>query len=226
MKKDLSIAKNFIDEEFSETMRRALEGEIRPKNKARLMEYVLKNKAWNDTIIYEKKKSGSPILKNKDVVCDTFIEEMKKLDDDYIDYQSWHESALKRLAEDYFGSKYGMAQKYINMSIKYIYFLELVYGVELFDISLKEFERDFDVPIDSFILKWVIYNSVTDSEFVDRAGEISSWNKMDSNTYFFIQEKTKELLRKKYGNAASILIAETLIWSGIKDLKSKINMEL
>ena len=218
------IAKKFIEDEFSKTMCQKLEnGKIDNKD---LVDYVLKNKAWNDTIIYERKKKGSPVLKKKDKVFEALFDGLLNLNE-HSDYQSWHKVTLNNLSENYFENKFGMAQKFLNMSIKYLFFLELVYNIKLENVTaLKLFKEDFDVPIDSFILKWLAYNSIGDEEFVKRANEITGWNKMKSNIYDFLQDKIKQLLKNIYGETSSVLVAETIVWSEIKDLKSKIDMEI
>lgn len=225
MSRDSEIAKKFIEEEFSESMKQSLV-DFEANNRDELIDYVIKNKAWNDTIIYERMKKKSQILKKRDDVCEALIKEIRKLNNSSR-FQLWHKSTLERLAKDFFEANYGMAQKFLNMSIKYIYFLELAYGITLIDkLSFGVFKEDFDVPIDSFILKWLIYNSVEDQEFFERAEEITSWNKMKNSIYPFVQKKAKELFKERYGECGSVLIAETLVWSGIKRLKSEIHMEL
>ena len=225
MNKEAKIAKEFIDEQFSKAMKMSLETGLTIDKKT-LLEYVLKSKSWNDTIGYERRKSGSQILKNRDDVCEAFTEEIKKLNESS-NFQSWHDGALKLLAEKFFEKNIGMAQKYLNMSIKYLYFLEIAYEINLIDnLSLERFKDVFDVPIDSFILKWVLFNSVGDEEIEAKAEKISSWNKMRNDIYPFLQKKTKELLNERYCEISSILVAETIVWDGIKKLKSKICMDL
>lgn len=225
MNKEKQIAQDFIKDQFSKQMKLCLDV-TSEKNKELLIDYVLKSKAWNDTIIYERTKKGSKVLKKCADASATLKNEIGKLCENS-NYQLWHERMLKKLSEDYFESKYGMAQKFLNMSMKYFYLIEFGYGIELFDnLSLCQFKDDFDVPIDSFILKWLIYNSVGDQEFRDKAQDISSWNKMTCEIYPFLQTKTKNLLKKRYEDLDSILIAETAVWDGIKDLKAKIKMEI
>jgi hypothetical protein len=225
MSKEEKIAKDFIDEEFSKAMKVNLEAGLAIDKKT-LLEYVLKSKSWNDTIIYERMKSGSQILKNRDAVCKAFTEEIKKLKKSS-NFQSWHDTTLKRLGNEFFEKNIGLAQKYLNMSIKYLYFLEVAYKINLIDnLSLEWFKNDFDIPIDSFILKWVLFNSVGDEEIEAKAEKISSWNKMQNDIYPFLQEKTKKLLNERYCENSSILVAETIVWGGIKKLKSKICMDL
>ncbi len=222
---DKNVAKEFIIDEFSKAMKHYLNNDG-AKGNDKLLDYILKTKAWNDTIIYEKTKKGSKILNNKGAVCKAFIEEIQKLNVSS-NYHKWLEDVLKYLSKEYFEDKYGMAQKYVNMSIKYLYFLEVAYERKLIDnLSLECFKDSFDVPIDSFILKWLIYNSVNDQEFIDRADEITSWNKMSLDVYPFLEKKVKTLLNETYKETDSILIAESLAWSSIKELKTKVNMEI
>lgn len=183
-------------------------------------------KAWNDAVIYEKKNKGSRIIKNKPQICNLLKRKIYLLEN-CNDYRGWLRGTLKFMSDECFEKKFGISQKFVNMSIKYLYIIEKGLGIRLFpQISFIRFEKDLDVPIDSFILKWFIYNSIGDEQLREHAEEIASWNKMTSNIYTFLQEKIKVLLNERYEDVDTVLIAETLVWKDIKILKKSIKMEI
>lgn len=77
------------------------------------------------------------------------------------DFKKWHEELISGLLKDY-GKKrltYGQAQKWLNMTIKYIYILRMILGEdaqELFVIRsflTSTTTCDYYPPVDSYVLK-------------------------------------------------------------------------
>jgi len=210
MRSNKEIAKDFIEKQFSKEMMHRINNDFPKANE--LIDYVI-GKAWKDATPYERKISGSKIIEKRNKISEFLSSEIKKLDD-CNDYRNWYKEVLENLSEEYLGKNYGVAQKLLNMSVKYVYFLEIGYEKQLFSGgSIRRFEDDFDVPIDRFMLNWFLYNALGDEEVANKVGIITCWNKIEYKTYLFLQPKIKDLLKRKYDRP--ILISETEVWSSI-----------
>ncbi|SKA62802.1 hypothetical protein SAMN02745111_00704 [Eubacterium uniforme] len=99
------------------------------------------------------------------------------------DFKEWHSSMVNALKMEYNGKLLtdnktlteGQAQKWINMSIKYLYVFSVVLGKN--DERLKDFTEllsisveNYNMPIDSYILKEKGYKNI-------------SWSKLNENEY-------------------------------------------
>lgn len=208
------IAQNFIKEEFSKAKILL----IKKGQKSTIIQYVIETKAWNDTIIREKYIKDSPVLGRKQKICDYVTDQIKNLVKEKRDFRDWHNETIKGLKTNY-QMDCGLAQKLVNMSIKYFYFIELGYAFLPFEGKISEYQAEFDIPVDSYILKWILYNSLLDKIIFEKKKDLSVWTKMaDIKIYDILQERAKCLMREIYPGEP-LLIAETKVWSKIKSLK-------
>ena len=220
------IAIDFITSEFDNSICKNIENHIEDK-KNEILDYIFMSKAWNDAMIYAKKHKGYANIKEKQESVLNYIKNKFNELSSNVNYDVWCKEALLELSCNFFDNRYGVTQKYFNMSIKYIYFIEKGYDFNLFsNIFFKRYERNFDIPIDSFVLKWLIYNSIDDEEILEKAESITSWNGMNKDIYPFLQSKLKNKMREMYSGYDSDLFIETHIWDKIKYLKSELHMEL
>ena len=115
------------------------------------------------------------------------------------DYDEWHKKLCEELVDKYNddniykkdkkGNKrpftYGIAQKWINMTMKYLCVITSVMAeydnkfYEDYNDFLKKIEKDLHVPIDSYILECINENK-------------TSWSKIEiPNDYSDLQDKIK-----------------------------------
>ncbi len=97
-----------------------------------------------ETILFPMRKKVTEIL----------YEEIKKLSDE-INYDSWHKNTSKRIKDQYPDLlTIGHIQKWINMTIKYLYTLKAVdvKGVSDYFANV-EHVKEFHAPLDSYVLK-------------------------------------------------------------------------
>lgn len=99
------------------------------------------------------------VLKKKgtEMICKA----IKGLWDNEEAYDKFHFSLCKTLIELYSveeiykdkGRKftYGIAQKWVNMTIKYIYMFNSVFNYSEFEKVIEKYESDFHIPLDRFI---------------------------------------------------------------------------
>lgn len=79
------------------------------------------------------------------------------------DYDSWHKASCQSIVENFGDSAftYGNAQKWLNMTIKYLFIVNSVMEMlgaaedfrDFYRRKFKDFEGDFHVPIDSYIIE-------------------------------------------------------------------------
>lgn len=134
----------------------------------------------------------------------------------YSDYDSWHKKICDELVEMYkkedlpFG--YGNAQKWVNMTMKYIY---IVYSLRLLEDqgadALNKYIKDFHAPIDSYILEGLKYTDLYDQI------ESSTWSKwQDYCKYMNLQY----ILRKRYGSdKETVLDWENSLWTAVSQYR-------
>ena len=215
MSNSQEIAKNFIESQFSQEMMIS----IRENEIEKIKKYVVETKAWSDATIslnYQNK-----VIDNKDQICKLLLTRFADLPNEN-SFILWHKNTLGQLKD--LGMNLGMGQKIINMAAKYFYFLEIGFELKLFEYSLDDYKDSFDIPLDSYILKWFIYNSQFDDDFSTYGNEFSAWSKLTSDDvyYEFLQPKIKELMNKREASDLPLLCSETLVWENIKKLKNYI----
>lgn len=81
-------------------------------------------------------------------------DELQQLPDKNIDFDKWHEDTSQKMKEKYNKLTYGQIQKWLNMSIKYIYTLKKlgVSGINDYYVD-EEHVNSFHAPLDSYVLK-------------------------------------------------------------------------
>ena len=205
MDKRIKIAKSFIDDEFKTKIEL-----VKNKKVSEIIDLVIKEKAFDGAAIGRRRQKET-FADRKDVMCQIVEEQLKALNR-IEDFEKWHKETVEKL---------------INLSVKYLYFLEIGYDLECFEnVSFKNFENSFHVPIDSYILKWFIFNSNAADGFDDYGNKIVAWSNLsDIDTYYdFLQPKIKTKM-KTVKPKLPILCIETIIWSNIKALKDAIEWD-
>ncbi|SFC31104.1 hypothetical protein [Butyrivibrio sp. YAB3001] len=156
---------------------------------------------------YMRKKSAEQKAESKNELQDIFRE---LFSDKKMVYDEWHKKACSRLLEGFKGLpfEYGNAQKWVNMTSKYLYIaysLDLLKGHEK-DV-LEKYMRDFHVPIDSYILEGLKYTDI------DCQIESSTWSRWkDSGKYYELQD----VLRKRFTrNEGTVLVWENKLWTAV-----------
>ena len=107
---------------------------------------------------------------------------------DMSDYDTWHKTLCNDIKES--GYTYGQAQKWVNMTMKYL--LVLDYGI---DNTIIE---QLHIPIDSIIIEKSLKKDLIDKETI---GMNFSWSKISNYADY---KKIQEKLRTKLGNQTPI----------------------
>lgn len=104
------------------------------------------------------------------------------------DFDKWHEQLCKKIIDEYKKSKiqlsYGQAQKWVNMTIKYLYILEVE------GYTFDSIFEDLHIPIDNYV-----FDAVEKELGIKRPAD--AWSKLDKKEYLKYQEDIREELRKK-----------------------------
>lgn len=162
--------KNFCKESFSRDTQKAENPDV-------ILDYCLR-KAWGDATQRERfKGQKSEIIKHKETLINILKAEIA--DRNFVpDYDTWHHSMCSRV--DY-GMTYGIWQKFINMTFKYMYCRNDKFP----DIAFSHCH----CPIDSIIAQradtlciafgWSRSETMTS---IAKSGKIN-WNSLDQNQY-------------------------------------------
>lgn len=149
------------------------------------------DKAFNDInvrtlTVIDKKQTGkdrkNKFYKDSEIVKTLYEYIHNGIGDNFESFDDWHKNTCNKIQEDlskhYEGVKYGKAQKFLNMSFKYLYCFDDI------DDKIKEKFIPCHIVLDSYILNWV-------------KSDVLSWynNKLEN------EEKTKiqiSLINDKY----------------------------
>lgn len=165
------------------------------EGKKEILGYCL-NKAWADATQRERFKGAqqSEIIKHKDEIIDALRTEIK--DRKFLaDYDMWHNEVCSRNVHD---MTYGIWQKFINMTFKYMYCFIQQHKDEFSDFSDIDF-TNCHCPIDSVIAQravtlCLVCNKKPSDEIVSiaRSGE-TNWNNMEQSDYENVRKNIQEI---------------------------------
>ncbi len=122
------------------------------------------------------------------------------------DYDKWHEKLCKELKKTYENEMSdGIAQKWVNMTMKYLYILNDVTGNFAF---IKSAKAKLHVPIDRYIIRAILKNEpeclpLNEKAFKNgRLGKITfekieAWSHWKYEEYFKVQECLREIAKKE-----------------------------
>lgn len=167
----------------------------------------------------EKYKSLAAKIKSEKVI-ESFIE--KSLNEN--DYDGLHEKKCNELVTNYIGLSftYGNAQKWINMTMKNLYVISLIFCeyCEFQDSNSVEFCKKilgisykFHVPIDSYIIEKIWDTKIPLPEVRTlKNGEkgkyasdkVKGWSSWDKKTYTKCQDALKKYIKENYNNISPI----------------------
>ena len=152
------------------------------------------NRAYRDmcrTIRFGKFSKDDRVKLKKEV--NSFLDtEIKKLVNGSItsekEFDKWHEQLCKKIIDEYKKLKiqlsYGQAQKWVNMTIKYLYILEVE------GYTFDSVFENLHIPIDNYV-----FDAVEKELGIKRP--VDAWSKLDKKEYLKYQEDIRGELRKK-----------------------------
>ena len=116
------------------------------------------------------------------IVTEYFYGQINVLTKDHTDFDLWHEETSRGIKAKYQTLTYGQIQKWINMTIKYLYTLRKL-GVDGVDVYFGATEnvKKFHAPLDSYVLNAIDEpeptwsNIETYETYKERVGKISFW---------------------------------------------------
>lgn len=175
----------FFENQFS------VEAKKKKYDKEWMLHYCI-NKAWIDATISERFKKDSEIIKNKkEIICfleNQILNNQCEICDNF--YQ-WHNSICERSVHN---MRYGVWQKLINMTFKYLYCIESVFP-EYSDVWCS-----CHCPIDTIISKQ-IYNKLKEkniaapeliiSKKISKSDRDINWNNITKDDYLKLQNQIR-----------------------------------
>lgn len=190
-----TLKNQFIELTFSEEWQKKLDETPKPYNDEALIGYCL-SKAWPDAIIYVRKKktpNDATILANAATIKQRLFDNIKTSAWGN-DFDAWHD---RMCSDTSFGMRYGVWQKFINMSFKYIYCIN--------DKLNKPITLDFKnchIPLDDNTLLWCNSKGITG---------ITAWNSVTQNEYIRIRDGVHNEIENN-SNVDNALQLEFLVW--------------
>ncbi|MBR2406487.1 MAG: hypothetical protein IKB04_05540 [Clostridia bacterium] len=188
-----TLKNQFVELTFSKAWQKKLSEKSYSDND--LIKYCL-SKAWPDAIIYVRKKnspSDSTILENAEGIKQRLFDDITASAWDN-DFDAWHDNMCSNTD---FGMRYGVWQKFINMSFKYIYCIN-----DKLDNPITLDFKKCHIPLDDNTLLWCRNKGITD---------ITAWNKVNQNQYILIRDGIRKEIESN-SNVDSALQFEFLVW--------------
>ncbi|MBR6503133.1 MAG: hypothetical protein IKT42_06800 [Clostridia bacterium] len=189
-----TLKNQFIELTFSKEWKKKL-GE-KSYSDADLIKYCL-SKAWPDAIIYVRKKnspSDSTILANAEEIKECLFTAITNSAWSVDGFDTWHDNMCSNTD---FGMRYGVWQKFINMSFKYIYCIN-----DKLDNPIALDFKECHIPLDDNTLLWCRNKEITD---------ITAWNNVNQNQYILIREGVRNVIENN-STVDSALQLEFLVW--------------
>lgn len=153
-------------------------------------------------------------IKNKNIrsevadILEIWIENLFKVKNQ-IDFNKAHDKICEEIINKYIDSwyndfNYWHAQKWLNMTLKYLLILDFsdeIYG-------LKEIYEFMHVPLD-----WIIKDILIEWEYINKVDFEIPWSKLEKSDYTKIQEKALATIEKnKNKNIKSLMDIEFKLW--------------
>lgn len=183
--------KNFYEKYFS------AEAKKFSSNKEWILNYCIR-KAWADAIASERFNKGSEIVKSRESIISFMENELLNNPKNICDnFNEWHNCICQRKE---FNMRYGVWQKLVNMTFKYLYCIEETF---------PEFNciwEECHCPIDTVISKQ-IHIKLTQMGFeqselmlsykVANSDSTVNWNNITKNDYLKLQNQIKYICEKE-----------------------------
>ncbi len=152
------------------------------------------DKAKKDSDKYNYKVNRNTTILH---ICNDLIDSIKNYPGDNADFDSWHKSVCQQIESTMNNKKLellkekftiGQAQKWVNMTLKYLWLLDMLpEGIS---------ETDLHVPIDSFILKALEEKNISDISHKDGTYKYNgeTWSRLGTyEKYKRLQEEIKKV---------------------------------
>ena len=174
------------------------------------------NKAWSDATYHVRMHPGHEIIRNKEKIIKHF--KMSVFNENFAkDYDSWHESLCQ---SSKYGMNYGVWQKLINMTFKYLYCFKNVPMSKFPDVQW----HDMHCPIDSKIAICILclmehQNIQIGFEIIKSISKNGSdqigvnWNNIEHENYRLVQDIIRKLCDKHSGPIPSKLYFDFIYWN-------------
>lgn len=175
---------------------------------ARTVSFVYSSSYINEHRNEESVKQFTRVKEERiECICGGLIKSINGYQNGSATFDDWHEKECKRIIENmekpYCGKNkllepnkkftYGQAQKWVNMTLKYLWMLDLLPN------EIKE--ESLHVPIDSFILQKLKEENVSGVTFSEETYYYNKkpWSAMDNyDEYNSLQSEIKKIAKKSF----------------------------
>ena len=194
IEQEQTLKQQFVDQAFSKKWKEKLQS--KNFSDKELINYCL-DKAWRDAIIFVRMRTraeDTEILSNQDAIKGAIYNSIvnREWGDDF---DRWHDEVCKKEGN---GMRYGVWQKFINMSFKYLYCIN--------DQLNKSLGIDFakcHLPLDDNTLLWCRNNNIT---------QVKAWNSIERGEYLKIRDWVKAFIQKNPNDFEGALQLDFIVW--------------
>ncbi len=144
-------------------------------------------------------------------------------------YSDWHNNLCNSLCDNYKDIKinripafsYGNAQKWVNMTVKYIYMLDCFFDNldNNYHNQIEKYKNYFDIPIDRYIIQSIWKEKSIPLPCDDKL--TAPWSKWDEPTYDKCQDSLKRHLSGKCTANKTFLEWENDAWIEQKNINKQ-----
>jgi hypothetical protein len=190
-----TLKNQFIELTFNKEWQEKLDETPKSYNDAELIEYCL-SKAWPDAIIYVRKKKtrdDATILANAATIKQSLFSAISNSTWGN-DFDTWHDMMCSNTN---FGMRYGVWQKFINMSFKYIYCIN-----DKLDNPITLDFKNCHIPLDDNTLLWCNSKGIT---------AVRAWNHVTQDEYIRIRDGVHNEIENN-STVDNALQLEFLVW--------------
>lgn len=164
--------------------------------------YVALDKAFDDAFNQYARRTRNKYASIKESLMEDVVKRLfRYFQDDKDNFEDCFEDCINKSLEILDNGKYGIAQKFVNMSFKYLYCFN---DVEKYENKFRE----CNMPLDKYTIKWI--KSLKDKEINKRLGEINdSWSRIERDLYKDIQMLISNRLKENLEYQISYKSTET-----------------
>ena len=182
---------------------------------ADLLEYIVRRKAWLAMTRRERYNNGSTVMANRAAIEDKLLSELRTNKAAIIsDFDNWHE---RMCGDTSYGMRYGLWQKLINVTFKYIFSLYICAG---YFKDVEKIKNALHCPVDSIIAEKLIdvadelgvSLSAAERDLFERIATSAGggWNEIAPEEYKTFQKVVKRICKTL--NLSSKLYADIIFW--------------
>lgn len=125
------------------------------------------DRAYIDMQTHTVRGEKEDLFTRRKVVTEILYKRIQELVNDEKDFDKWHRNVSKEIKTKYPDFTFGQIQKWINMTIKYLFVLRQLDITGISDYFNEDNAKYFHAPLDSYVLKAIHTKGISWSNIED-----------------------------------------------------------